>query len=93
MTAFSLVEHKEGSGGVFFHFGPRQAADAADRLVGIVNHQLFPEGIDIVLGTSRYHELVRIKGGETDRVADLVTPQSAGGSDHHRIVFPHLYGF
>ena len=93
MAAFCLVEHKEGCGGVFFHLRSGQARDSTDRFVGIVHHQLFAEGIDIVLGTSRDYELVRIKGGETDGVADLVAPKTAGCGNHHRIVLADFDGF
>ena len=74
MAALCLVQHEKGSGGILFHFGSCLAANPADRFVSIVYHQFFSEGIDKVLGASRYYELVRIKGGETDCVADLVTP-------------------
>ena len=74
MTAFRLVEHKKRGCCIFFDDSSGLSADLTDRFVGIIDHQLLSESIDIMLGSSRNNEFMREKRGKTYRISNLVTP-------------------
>ena len=90
VPATGVVVHEHGSGGVFQHFGAGFAAGEGQALFGIVDDQFFTEGVDEVLRPAGDDELVRILGGETDRVADQVAPQAAASGDDHRVILSGL---
>lgn len=56
-----------------------------DGAVGIIDHDFFAEGVDVLFGAAGYAEAVGFARGEHDGVADLVSPEAAIGGDDHGV--------
>ena len=86
MPAFGVSIHKNGCGSIFFHFSAGCFAGFSQSFFGIVYYELFAKRIDEALGASADEEFVRSQRGELHRIANLVSPQSAGGTNHDGVV-------
>ena len=91
MAAFCLRIHIDRCRRIVGYLCPGGLAGRLETLFGIVHDQLFTESIDEVLCPSGDDELIRMGRSKLNRVADFITPQSAGGADEHGIVASCLH--
>ena len=91
MAALRILVHEHRCCSVFQHLGSCLLAGIGQSLFSIVDNQFLAKGVDEVLGSTRDDELIGIGGGKLDGIADFISPESARGRDHHRVVLACLH--
>ena len=91
-TLGAVGEEVKRRGGIGADGGRGGFRGLTDGALGIIDHQLFAESVDEVLRAPSDEELIGSEGGEADRVADEVAPESAGGGDDEGVVLARADG-
>ena len=82
VPALRILAHIDRSGRVIGDLGICCLRGELKRTFGIFHDQFFAEGIDEVLGASRYPDPVGSTGGEYHRITQRIAPQTAICSNH-----------
>ena len=91
MTALRVLVHKHRSYAIFKHLCTGFGTYRLQGFLGIVNYKFLAEHIYKMLCTARYDELVRVLARKTYRIANHITPQTAGCRYQHGIVLAHFH--
>ncbi len=91
VAAAPVERHVDGGYSIVGDGGAAGFGGAFDRAIGIVDHDFFAEGIDVLLGPAGDADAVRVFGGKDDSIADQVAPQAAVGGDHQGVGLTDFY--